>query len=128
MDESLDGLLYDWNETYKKSLLSFWILLSLSEGAKYPAEITYFLLEHSEGVMHVKEQSLYRALRRFKAMGIIEVEERPSPHGGPNRKYFSLSTNGMILLKEFTKQNIQPLYTNDVKNRINSILNGDAPQ
>lgn len=126
MDKSLENLLYDWNEVYKKSFLSFWILLSLSDGAKYTAEIAAFLSEYGNGNLDVKEQSLYRALRRFKAMKIISINERRSPQGGPDRKYFTLSATGSALLREFTRQNVRSFTNPDIEKRIPIILNGDS--
>lgn len=110
MNEELEGLLADWNETYKKSQLGFWILLAISDSEKYMAEILTFLADTSRGSLEVKEQSLYRALRRFKGMGLVTITEHPSPNG-PNRKYFTLSSMGKILLARFIDQNISPMYS-----------------
>ena len=124
MNEELDGLLSDWNETYKKSQLSFWILLAISDSEKYMAEILTFLSDTSDGSLDVKEQSLYRALRRFKDMKLVLIAEHPSPHGGPNRKYFTLSPIGRQLLAEFIRQNITPMYSPTIVSLINKAQEG----
>ena len=36
---NLDTLLAQWEETYKKGLLSFWLLLLLAQRKAYPYEI-----------------------------------------------------------------------------------------
>lgn len=122
-EEELDGLLSDWNETYKKSQLSFWVLLAISDSEKYMAEILAFLSDSSKGGLVVKEQSLYRALRRFKSMGIVKITEYPSPNG-PNRKYFTLSSNGRELLSRFIEQNISQLYSPYVTSLVNKARRG----
>lgn len=126
MDKSLENLLHDWNEVNKKSFLSFRILPSLSDGAKYTAKIAAFLSDYGNGNLDVKKQSLYRALRRFKAMKIININERRSPQGGPDRKYFALSATGSALLREFTRQNVRSFTNPDIEKRITIILNGDS--
>lgn len=123
-EEELDGLLSDWNETYKKSQLSFWILLAISDGEKYMAEILTFLSDTSGGSLDVKEQSLYRALRRFKDMKLVQITEHPSPHGGPNRKYFTLSATGKHLMARFIEQNIAPMYSPAIVSLINKAQEG----
>ena len=125
MNEEIENLLADWNETYKKSQLSFWVLLAISDGEKYMAEILTFLADTSGGSLEVKEQSLYRALRRFKGMGLVEITEHPSPSGGPPRKYFTLSATGRALLAEFINQNIQPMYTQPIITLIKKAQEGE---
>ena len=126
MNEELEILLADWTDTYKKSQLGFWVLLAISDGEKYMTEILTFLSDTSGGSLEVKEQSLYRALRRFKTMGLVQITEHPSPNGGPNRKYFRLSPTGRTLLAAFVKQNIQPIFTPQITQLIKKAQEGDV--
>ena len=61
-----DALLLKWEESYKKGLLSFWILLLLYERPSYPFEMRPLIEEISQGSITVDENSIYRALNRFE--------------------------------------------------------------
>lgn len=110
MDEKeIQLLVADWDEVYKKGQLSLWILLAIYDGKKYAAQISDFMYEASKGAVEVKEQSLYRALRRFTIMGLVKISEEESPNSGPKRKYFTLTDSGEEVLIRFTKLHITPL-------------------
>jgi len=110
MNEDLvDQLVQEWGDVYKKGQLSFWVLLSLYEKRRYASEITDFMTDVSGDTFEVKEQSLYRALRRFKDMGLVVITEEESPNSGPKRKYYSLTALGRSVLAGFTTQYIKPI-------------------
>jgi PadR family transcriptional regulator len=76
MDNKLiDSLVADWDEVSKRGQLTLWILLAISDSKKYSAQITDFMKDATNGNFEVKEQSLYRALRRFNAMGLVKITE-----------------------------------------------------
>lgn len=105
----VNELISDWDEVYKKGQLSLWILLAISDGRKYAQEITDFMSLATAGSFEVKEQSLYRALRRFKGMGLVQIFEEESPNSGPKRKYYSLTPEGEVVLGRFIELHIAPL-------------------
>jgi len=123
-EDVINGLVDDWDDVYKKGQLGVWILLSIYEGRKYTAEIIDFMDEASNGHFAVKEQSLYRALRRFKDMGLVEVTEEQSPNSGPKRKYYELTELGKAVLGRFTTLNILPL----LQPRVSAIINQIAKE
>jgi DNA-binding PadR family transcriptional regulator len=104
-EEVLLNLLDQWEGTYKKGLLTFWLLLMLKERSMYAFEMGPALTRISQGTMTADEKSLYRALRRFDAMGLVESTWRPSDVG-PRRRYYDLTPLGTELLRRFTKRNI----------------------
>lgn len=120
-EDIINGLVDDWDDVYKKGQLSLWVLLSIYEEQKYAAEIIDFMSTASNGHFEVKEQSLYRALRRFDGMGLVQSTEVPSPNSGPKRKYFSLTPLGKAVLSRFVQLNISPLYDPQVTSIINDI-------
>ena len=105
----VDELVYEWDEVYKKGQLSLWVLLSLYDGKKYAAEIAEFMNQVTNGTFEVQEQSLYRALRRFKGMRMVSVSEEDSPNGGPKRKFYELTSTGEAVLARFAELHITPL-------------------
>lgn len=105
----INALVSEWDDVYKKGQLSLWILLALSDGEKFAADISDFMLEATDGFFEVKEQSLYRALRRFKAMEMVEVKEIDSPSGGAKRKIYYLTPTGKVVLGKFIHRHILPL-------------------
>jgi PadR family transcriptional regulator PadR len=112
--KNIDALVSEWDDVYKKGQLSLWVLLALSDGDKFAADIAEFMLEATGQFFEVKEQSLYRALRRFKAMGMVDVTEVDSPSGGAKRKIYYLTPTGRIVLGKFVGMHILPLTRVDI--------------
>jgi len=120
-NDDIGDLLNKWEETYKKGLLSFWILLLLYERPTYPYEMGAEVAKISQGTISVDDNSIYRALNRFESVGIVKSELQQSS-SGPQRKYYSLTHTGKALLTEFTKRNIQVFETPSVAERIVNVL------
>lgn len=120
-NEDIGELLNKWEETYKKGLLSFWILLLLYERSSYPYEMSKEVAKISQGTLSVDDNSIYRALNRFESVGIVQSELQQSTTG-PQRKYYSLTNIGKSLLAEFIQRNIQVFETPSVSERITNVL------
>jgi len=118
-------LLTKWEETYKKGLLSFWILLLLYERPSYPYEMSVEVAKISQGTISVDDNSIYRALNRFELVGIVKSELQQSSTG-PQRRYYSLTTSGKALLTEFIQRNIQVFETPSVAERIATVLENSS--
>ena len=119
--DKLEELLAQWEETYKKGLLSFWLLLLLSQHKRYPYEIRKSINELSQNTISVEENSIYRALKRLAQNGIVDSELQPS-ETGPNRRYFFLTDLGRELLIRFTTRNIQVFQHPEVADLIQLII------
>jgi PadR family transcriptional regulator, regulatory protein PadR len=117
-DETFDALLFQWEETYKKGLLSFWLMLLLSGRKAYPYEMRAAIQEISRETISADENSIYRALNRLAGSGLVQSEIQPSDTG-PSRRYFSLTDRGMDLLRQFISRNIlifqDPLVAGSIK-------------
>jgi len=105
-ENNLELLLNQWEETYKKGLLSFWLLLLLSKRKVYPRETKGLLAKLSQNTISADENSIYRALNRLAESKVIDSEIQPSDTG-PNRRYFFLTDLGRELLGHFISRNIQ---------------------
>jgi len=101
----LDILLAQWEESYKKGLLSFWLLLLLAQRKAYPYEIKAAINEMSHKTINADENSIYRALNRFADSDIVDSELLPS-ETCPSRRYFFLTALGRELLNRFIVRNI----------------------
>jgi len=110
----LDELLGAWEDTYKKGQLTLWIFLALKEGEKYVDEIKLFVEEKTKGTLTCEEQSLYRTLRKYKDLNMVDFKNRPG-EGGPERKYYFLSGLGLELLHKFTDRNMLLFYNAEIK-------------
>ena len=115
----IDELLSIWEETYKKGQLTFWLFLSLKHGEKYVDEIREFIHEFSEGTISYDEQSLYRSLRKFQHLEIVDYSLKPG-NSGPDRKYYQLSPNGHVLLEKFVDRNINLFHSDKISNLLNT--------
>jgi len=102
---NLLSLLNQWEETYKKGLLSFWLLLLLAQRKAYPYEIKSAIIEMSQNTINADENSIYRALNRLADSGIVDSELLAS-ETGPSRRYFYLTRLGRELLTRFISRNI----------------------
>jgi PadR family transcriptional regulator PadR len=120
-NNDIGELLNKWEETYKKGLLSFWILLLLYERPSYPYEMSAEVAKISQGTISVDDNSIYRALNRFESVGIVRSELQQS-NSGPQRRYYSLTPKGLSLLGEFIQRNIQVFSLPPVEERIRNIL------
>ena len=120
-NDDIGELLNKWEETYKKGLLSFWILLLLYERPTYPYEMNAEVTKISQGTISVDDNSIYRALNRFESVGIVKSELQQS-NTGPQRRYYSLTSKGKALLTEFIQRNIQVFETPSVAERIAAVL------
>jgi len=124
-NNDIGDLLNKWEETYKKGLLSFWILLLLYERPSYPYEMSAEVAKISQGTISVDDNSIYRALNRFESTGIVKSELQQSSTG-PQRRYYSLTNTGKTLLTEFIQRNIQVFETPSVSERIAIVLQNSS--
>lgn len=107
-------LLEAWEETYKKGQLTLWVFLALKEGEKYVDEIKLFVEEKTKGTLTCEEQSLYRTLRKYKELDMVDYTTKPG-QGGPERKYYYLTDLGRELLLLFTQRNINLFFQPEIK-------------
>ncbi len=106
MDEQILSILLDqWESNYKKGLLTFWLLLLLHERPMYVFEMGQALVSASQGTIAADGKSLYRALRRFERIGLVESTWRSS-EVGPRRRYYHLTGMGTELLRRFVRRNL----------------------
>ncbi len=114
----LSELLSAWEETYKKGQLTLWIFLSLKDGNKYVDEIKSFVEEKSNQTMTCESQSLYRNLRKYQHIGVVDFETGEG-NKGPERKYYFLTELGQELLNQFVSRNINLFFNQKIKSLLN---------
>lgn len=117
-DNQISELLTAWEETYKKGQLTFWIFLSLKDGNKYVDEIKSFVEEQSNYTMTCESQSLYRNLRKYQHIGVVNFEAGEG-NKGPERKYYFLTELGKELLSQFISRNINLFFNKNIKYLLN---------
>ena len=127
MDPTLDNLLAQWEETYKKGLLSFWLLLLLAQRKAYPYEIKAAINEMSHATISADENSIYRSLNRLADTGVVASQVQPS-ETGPSRRYFFLTDLGRELLQRFISRNILVFEQQDVASLIQGTLSSNGNQ
>ena len=94
------------------------ILKLLTENKKmYGYEITQHIKETSGGKILIKEGSLYPALHKLEADGLLESEELLV--GGRTRKYYKLTSSGKKESKAASEELLSFLQT------IHAIINPD---
>ena len=116
--DELEELLLAWEETYKKGQLTLWIFLSLREGKKFVEEIKNFVEEKSNNTMTCEAQSLYRTLRKYHHIGVVDFEIGEG-NKGPERKYYYLTQLGNQLLNKFVERNISLFFEHPIMNLLN---------
>ena len=119
--ETVETLLDQWESVYKKGLLTFWLLLLLHERPMYAFEMGPELEKVSQGTVTADDKSIYRAMRRFQAMGLVESTWEPSDVG-PRRRYYHLTPLGTELLHRFTRRNVLVFRELPVARRIAALL------
>ena len=106
MDEQILSILLDqWESNYKKGLLTFWLMMMLHKRPMYVFEMGQALVDASQGTITADGKSLYRALRRFERIGLVESRWQAS-EVGPRRRYYQLTGLGTELLRRFVRRNL----------------------
>jgi PadR family transcriptional regulator PadR len=116
--------LLQWEENYKRGLLSFWMMLLLAGQEMYAYEMQAAVEALSQGTLSASENSIYRALRRFTEAGLVRSEVQPSDLGPP-RRYFSLTPAGRELLEAFIRRNILVFQSPPVAETIRGVLESE---
>jgi len=114
-----EELLNAWEETYKKGQLTLWIFLSLKEGPKYVTQLQDSIEIFSKGTIRAEEQSLYRTLRKFYHLKMVDFSSRKG-HKGPDRKYYHLTPLGLSLLHDFVERNVLLFFEEPLKSLLTS--------
>lgn len=91
------------NKDLIKGNIATLILSSLKDTERYGYEIIQELDARSEGVLKMKEGTLYPLLHNLEFEGAIKSFERKSPQGR-KRKYYKLTNSGKKLLEEKKKE------------------------
>jgi PadR family transcriptional regulator len=121
MPEPDQAALMQWEEIYKRGLLTFWILLELSQREMYAYEMGDSIADASQGTINVDDNSIYRALKRFSEAGWVSSDLRPS-ESGPARRYFSLTEAGTALLASFIERNLLVFQSAPIVEAINQVI------
>jgi PadR family transcriptional regulator PadR len=111
LDTYEQQLLDGWEDVFKKGQLTLWIMLSLKDGPKHMAEIKDFIGRATNGALSADDKSMYRALRRYYDVELIDFGQEPG-QGGPDRKVYRLTDLGLRVLEAFTKRNITDVFYN----------------
>ena len=127
MTETIEDALMQWEEIYKRGLLTFWILLELSQREMYAYEMRGAIVDMSQGTISVDDNSIYRALKRFAEAGWVRSDLRPSD-SGPARRYFSLTAAGLALLAGFVERNLLVFQSPRVVECMSSVMKANAEQ
>ncbi len=120
-------LLINWEDVYKKGLLTFWLLMFLHERPAYAYEAGSAVEQLSQNTVSVDENSIYRALNRFETLGLVCSELRESDIG-PKRRYYRLTRTGADLLAAFIRRNILVFENAAVRERIQAVLKDNSSQ
>ena len=82
------------------TLLEFHVLLALADGARHGYAVGREVELRSEGRLRPGTGSLYQALRRLHADGLIEEAPAPAAETDARRQYFRLTREGRRAARE----------------------------
>ena len=112
MNDYEKKLLEGWEEVYKKGQLTLWIMLALKNGEKHMAEIKSFMENSTNNSLTADDKSLYRSLRRYYDVEMIDFTNQPS-ESGPDKKLYRLTDSGRKILERFIERNISSVFYKD---------------
>ena len=112
-----EKILNDWESIYQQGLLTFWVFVALHNRQLSVVEIRDSVSRLTDGTYNTSEQALYRSLRKYYDLELLDYLEIENPKG-PKKKLYSLSSLGEKLLIEFTNRNIQLFMQQEVQNLI----------
>lgn len=108
-------LLGDWEDVFKQGLLTFWALTALKDTALTVEDIGKEIGRLTKGSYIPAEQTLYRVLRKYSQMNLVQFNEVVG-NKGPKKKLYSLTKFGNKMLIDFTKRNIELFQIEKIKN------------
>jgi DNA-binding PadR family transcriptional regulator len=75
---------------------TFQILVSLADRERHGYSVMQDVAERTDGTLRLSPSSLYAAIKRLLAQGLIEeLQERPDPaHDDERRRYYRLTKTG----------------------------------
>ena len=117
LDPFEQSLLTGWEDIHKKSQLTLWVFLALKDGPKHMALIKTFIINNSNGNMSVDDQSMYRALRRFKEGRMVDFTLRVGK-GGPDLKQYYLTSTGRTVLETFIDRQVSMFYSEPIQSLV----------
>ena len=112
MNDYEKKLLEGWEEVYKKGQLTLWIMLALKNGEKHMAEIKNFMENSTNNSLTADDKSMYRSLRRYYDVEMIDFTNQPS-ESGPDKKLYQLTDSGRKILERFIERNISSVFYKD---------------
>jgi PadR family transcriptional regulator PadR len=83
----------------RKGSTGLLLLHLLADGPMYGFELAERLRSGTSGILDVKEGTLYPALHRLEAEGLVDSFWQPSP-AGPRRRYYRQTPAGRAALLE----------------------------
>lgn len=86
-----------------RGTLTTLVLSLLRSEPLYGYEIAKRIRERSDGLLHLKEGSLYPALHAMEREGLVSAEWAETERG-PRRKYYRLNRKGRSVLGERTSR------------------------
>lgn len=92
-----------YNRELLKGSTSLLLLQLLNERAMYGYELVKEMEKRSKNTLQVKEGTLYPALHKLEQQGYIEAYWKEQEKG-PARKYYKLTSSGIKLLQEKTRE------------------------
>lgn len=98
-------LLEGWEDVFKRSQLTLWILLAIKDSPKHMAEIKIFIESATHQTLSADDKSMYRALRRYTDSDLVAYTTEPG-QGGPERKLYHMTKTGNAVLAAFLRRNI----------------------
>lgn len=102
-------LLDGWEDVFKKGQLTLWIMLALKDGPKHMSEIKAFIGQATNGTLSADDQSMYRALRRYYDVEMVDFKTEAGKNG-PDLKVYSLTAIGRQVLDSFIARNITSVF------------------
>jgi PadR family transcriptional regulator PadR len=97
----------------RKGILDYCILAILKDGEAYSSDI---IKQLKDAKMIVVEGTVYPLLTRLKNVGALQYKWEESS-GGPPRKYYSLTKDGVGALEELSST------WNQLQNAVNNLTN-----
>ena len=94
------------------NLLDFFVLAVLQNGDTYG----YLLTQYAKEKMNISDSTLYPVLRRLQKGGALTTYNQPFQ--GRNRRYYSITEKGRLLLKDYKEE------WERYKEQIDQILSG----